>query len=948
MIRARLRASVLLLLASCVSACGGSNHGAAPAPAPQTAAAVTLSSLTITPDAASGAAGTLTQLTASGTFSDGSKSDISSQVSWASSSTAVANVNSQGMLSAFAPGNVTVSASLSGKSASTTFTVTAPVLVGIEITPPLPNLANGRTLQLVATGVFSNNTTQNLTTQVTWSSSTAAVASVGSSNGIASASSVGTTTITATSGAVSGNLLLTVTAAQLQAIQVTPATPSIAKGLSQQFTATGIFSDNSTQNLTTQVVWKSSSTSIASVSASSGIATGSGLGSTAISATIGTISGNTIITVTPAVMTSIQVTPAAPSYAKGLSAQLTATAIFSDNSTQDLTTQAVWASSNTAAATVSNSAGTQGALQTVGVGTASLSATFNAISGSTVVTVTPAQLVSIQVTPPSQSIAKGLTQQFTATGIYTDNTTQNLTSTVLWSSSNTAVSTISNAAGSQGAAFAATVGSTTITATTGTISGNTLFVVTPAVVVSIQVTPAAPSVAKGLPQQFIATGTYTDNSVQDVTAMSTWASSSGSVATISNASGSQGLASTNAIGTTTISSAIGAISGSTVLTVTPAVLVSIQVGPGNPAVALGLTQQFTATGVYTDSSTQPLTTMVTWMSATPGVATISNAAGSNGLATTAATGSSLITATLGAISGSTTLNVTAAALVSIAVTPTNPSIAKGRTQQFSAIGTFTDNSTQILTGSATWFSATLSVASISNAAGSQGRAFAAGTGTSAITAVSAGVTSNIATLTVTPAVLASLAVTPTGADIAINATQQFTATGTFSDSTTQILTTSVTWASSNGTAITISNVSGFRGLATAHGTSDDSSTITATSGSIVSPGVSASTHVSWNSSGASSIFQIISCGDGGSGCHSTSSHGINQWEYVTGDANSTYPEAFAVRFNLSLVPCDGSPGPPPVPPDMPPAGAPSGFDTPLTSAQCALLAQWVADGAPQN
>ncbi len=261
--------------------------------------------------------------------------------------------------------------------------------------------------------MFSDNTTQNLTTQVTWSSSTAAVASIGGSSGIASASSVGMTTITATSGAVSGSLVLTVTAATLMAIQVTPATPSIAKGLSQQFIATGIFSDNTTQNLTTQSTWKSSSTSIATVAVSSGVATGSGLGTTVISATIGTISGNTSITVTPAVLASIQVTPSSPSYAKGLSAQLSATAIFTDNTTQDVTTQVEWASTNTAAATVSNAAGTQGTLQTVGTGTATLSATFNTTSGSTLVTVTPAQLLSIQVTPPAPSVAKGLSQQFT-------------------------------------------------------------------------------------------------------------------------------------------------------------------------------------------------------------------------------------------------------------------------------------------------------------------------------------------------------------------------------------------------------------------------------------------------------------------------------------------------------------------------------------------------------
>lgn len=939
MIRSPLRASLRLALVLCLSACGQS-HVTPTTPVVETTAPVTLTALAITPDAGHGAAGTATQLTATGTFSDGSKSNISSQVTWTSSSTAIASVNSQGMLNAFVPGNITLSASLSGMSASTTFTVTAPILVGIEITPPLPNLANGRTLQLVATGVFSDNSTQNLTTQVTWSSSTTTVASIGTSTGIAAAAGVGTTTITAASGLVSGNLVLTVTAASLTAIQVTPATPSIAKGLSQQFTATGIFSDNSTQDLTTQVTWKSSSTSVATVSVSSGLATGTGLGSTPISATIGTISGNTAITVTPAILQSIEVTPATPSYAKGLSAQLTATGIFTDNSKQDLTTQVVWASSSTAAATVSNAAGTQGTLQTAGVGTSTLSATLNAIAGSTLITVTPAQLVSIQVTPPVSSIAKGLTQQFTATGIYTDNTTQDLTTTALWSSSTTATSTISNAAGSQGAAFAAGVGSTTVTATSGTISGNAPFAVTPAVVVSIQVTSPDVSVAKGLPEQFTATGTFTDNSIQDVTAMSLWASSVTGVATISNAAGSKGVASTTGTGTTSISATIGVVSGSSPFSVTPAVLVSIAVTPANPPVNLGLHQQFAATGTYTDSSTQNLTTTVTWSSATTSVATISNAAGSNGFATTVTTGSSLITATLGSISGSTTLTVTAAALVSIAVTPTAPSIAKGLTQQFTAIGTYTDASTQDLTTTATWFSATGAVASISNAAGTKGKATGLTIGTSAITAVSSGITSNTATLTVTAATLVSIAVTPTGVDLAIGTTQQFVATGTFTDSSTQNLTASATWASSNGAAIAISNAPGFRGFASA--VADGSSNITATVGSVVSPADSAHVHVAYNT-GTSSIYSLLfnaTCAN--SGCHlSTNQDPSAPWVYVVGDPGTTYGEV-----SLEIAP--GAPAASPlydspcVSKDMPPSG-------PLMSAaDCALIFQWITEGALQN
>jgi hypothetical protein len=519
------------------------------------------------------------------------------------------------------------------------------------------------------------------------------------------------------------------------------------------------------------------------------------------------------------------------------------------------------------------------------------------------------------------SIAKGLTQQFAATGIYTDNTTQDLTTTALWSSSTTATSTISNATGSQGAAFASAVGTTTITATSGTISGNTLFMVTPAVVVSIQVTSPDVSVAKGLPEQFTATGTFTDNSIQDVTAMSLWASSVTGVATISNAAGSQGLASTTGTGTTSISATIGVVSGSSSFSVTPAVLVSITVTPGNPPVSLGLHQQFTATGTYTDSSTQNLTTTVTWASATTSVATISNAAGSNGFATTAAIGTSLITATLGSISGSTTLTVTGAVLVSIAVTPTNPGIPKGLTQQFAAMGTFTDSTTQDLTTTATWFSATGSVASISNAGLTKGKATALNLGTSSITAVSSGISSNIATMTVTAAVLESIAVTPSGVDLAIGATQQFTATGTFSDLSTGSV--SVSWSSTSTGAITI-NASG---LATAVGTSDGSSTIKATSGAIVGS-IGASSHVSW-ANGTSRIFSIMSCGDGGSGCHSPSGTGTIDWTY-TGNAHTTYT-SFAgsgVRLGVYSAACTGSP------PAMPPDG--SGFPL-LDATACALF-----------
>ena len=100
------------------------------------------------------------------------------------------------------------------------------------------------------------------------------------------------------------------------------------------------------------------------------------------------------------------------------------------------------------------------------------------------------------------------------------------------------------------------------------------------------------------------------------------------------------------------------------LTVSPT-LVSIGVAPVNPTIVMGSTEQFTATGTYSDQSMQDLTKAVTWGSTSQGVATISNSAGSNGLATSAGVGSTMISATTGAINVTTKLTVTPAGVAAV-------------------------------------------------------------------------------------------------------------------------------------------------------------------------------------------------------------------------------------------------------------------------------------------
>jgi len=236
----------------------------------------------------------------------------------------------------------------------------------------------------------------------------------------------------------------------------------------------------------------------------------------------------------------------------------------------------------------------------------------------------------------------------------------------------------------------------------------------PTTLTFISVTPLDPIIAQGQNEQFAAMGTYSDFSIQDITTSATWSSSSSDVATISNSTGSNGLATSVVSGSTTIQATMSGIMGSTKLTVQPT-LASIAVTPANQTIAQGQTEQFTATGTYSDTSKQDITTSVRWSSSKASVATISSTTGSNGLATTLGSGSTTIQAALGAISGSTGLTVTATpvTLIRLVVSPQYPSIADGGAgQSFTATGHYSDGSIQDLTSTATWTSSNTTVATV--------------------------------------------------------------------------------------------------------------------------------------------------------------------------------------------------------------------------------------------
>ncbi len=397
-------------------------------------------------------------------------------------------------------------------------------------------------------------------------------------------------------------------------------------------------------------------------------------------------------------------------------------------------------------------------------------------------------------------------------GTFSDGSSLDITATVAWNSSNTSVATIDAA----GLATPVASGSTNITASYGGItSPATTLTVNGGHLVALVVTTvnSGTSVGAGATVQYSATGQFDDGSVSDVSNFATWNSSNANVATIS----ATGVASTGAIGQTTISATLAGVTGSTVLTVSKATLAKMIILPSatnpstlsfdgnglpiqpNLSMAYRAFMTVTAWGYYTDQSFHTLTG-AHFSSSNPSIALTIFGFGwvysmhKSGNVTIKATWNESASRT--SYSGSATLTVSNATVSSVAVTPNPVAVAARTGLQFAATAHMSDGTTQDITSSVRWTTSNYHFATITFGGFANG--IAPGTVTVTATYYQGGTTvTGGASLTVTGATLASIAVGPSPANIPLGTSLQLSAAGTFSDGSQQDLSTQVSWTSQN-------------------------------------------------------------------------------------------------------------------------------------------------------
>ena len=712
-------------------------------------------------------------------------------VTWASSNTAVATVDNDGVVSGVTTGAITITATSEGKSGTSGIAVGAAVPASITVAPTSVSITTGQTSQLTATVKDANGVVIS-GAPVQWSVDNSGNAIV-SSTGLVTGQNAGAATVTATSGSVHVDVPVTITIPPANAVIVSPSTVSLLITQTQQLTAT--VTDAGGHTIPGTVTWQSSNTNVATVS-STGLVTAVFLGTATITGTSGTVSGTSKVTVSLVPTRRVTVDPDALAFTQGdPGTQLTVTLLDSIGGTLSPANRPVaWSSSKTSVATVSGTGFvTPGA---PGQAVITASATGTGLFGTSSVTVAPVPVASVAITPSLDTLI--VLQQVQLAAVAKDAGGNTLAGrAIVWDGSDDNVASVSSA----GKVIAIAPGTMTVTATSEGKTGTATIVVLAVPVATVAISPTSQTVLVGSnTPAFTAVVKDASGNVLNGRTI-TFASSDPTVATIN---ASTGVATGVAPGTTSITaSSEGKTSPNATLTVSAIPVASVTISPTTATVVAGdATPAFTA--VTKDGSGNVLTgRTVTFSSSDPSIATVNS---TTGIATGVTAGSvSIIATSEGKDSPAATLTVTPVPVASVIISPSSQSTTVGSSPPaFSAVAKDAGGNT--LPGRViTFASSNTGVATINS---TTGVATGVAVGTTSITASSGGKTSTAATLTVAAAPVASVTISPTTQSVvAGSSTPAFTAVT--KDAGGNVLTgRAVAFTSSDPTVATINSSTG--------------------------------------------------------------------------------------------------------------------------------------------
>lgn len=426
-------------------------------------------------------------------------------ITWASSNTSVVSVSSSGVVAGVSSGSATITATTEGVSGTATVNVTAVPIASITVTPSPATVVEGGTTTLVAAARDAGGNILAGRT-IFWSSSNPQVSV--SQSGVVTAvvnSAAQTASITASAPGGGGGgstpsavVMVSVTFAPVATVSLAPPSQTITVNQTTNFALS--LQEAGGQSLTTTgrtIAWQSLNPAIVTVNPTTGAVTGVSQGGpvgievSAASPGQGTpVKDTGYVTVSNVPVASVTVTPDPATVHVGSPYSRTFTAVTKDGAGNVLSGRAIlWTSSNQAVATVN---ATTGVVTGAAVGTTTITATSEGVPGNASVSVDLVAIDTVVVSPATLTLSPGATQGLA--WVAQDSAGNAITGAALggrapaWTSSSTAVATVS----SSGVVTAVAAGISQVTATIGSESGaSTITVVAP--VTSVDFTAALDS-----------------------------------------------------------------------------------------------------------------------------------------------------------------------------------------------------------------------------------------------------------------------------------------------------------------------------------------------------------------------------------------------------------------------------------------------------------------------
>ena len=392
-------------------------------------------------------------------------------MTWTSSDDKVATVDANGKVTAIAVGNATITATCGSVSATCVVTVEATPAASITLNKTAITLKATDTETLIAT--VNPATTTDKT--VTWATSDDKVATV-DANGKVTAIAVGNATITATCGSVSATCAVTVSATSAASITLNKTAIVLKATQTETLTATVL-----PATTTVKVIeWSTSDAKVATIDAN-GKVTAVAVGTATITATCGSVSATCAVTVEATPAESVEINVSTSTLRAGESTKLVVTVKPSTTTNPSVT----FTSSDNSVATVD----AEGNVTAVGVGEAIITVTCGDVSSTITIKVVATIADSITLDKTAITLKATETETLSAT-VLPESTTDK---TVTWSTSDAKVATVD----ANGKVTAVAVGTTTITATCGSVSATCAVTVEATPAEEIKVEISQPSVTVG-------------------------------------------------------------------------------------------------------------------------------------------------------------------------------------------------------------------------------------------------------------------------------------------------------------------------------------------------------------------------------------------------------------------------------------------------------------------